>query len=105
MPHPLAFAQRTIAPELRPYVDRWAPDAEARWLDRALLVSVLLALAWTAWLVLVADDARGDAGPVTYGCVVETVDRASAFAAVMGDDRPVDRQFAEHACRTAATRP
>ena len=76
-----------------------------RWLNRVLLIAVVLAVAWTAWLVATAAAANGDTGPATYGCVEQTLAEARDFTAVLGDHRPVDRAFAEQWCSTRPFRP
>jgi hypothetical protein len=89
-PQGLALHTQTVGAWSREVVQR-VPHL----VERALLVGIVIASIWSAWMLTTAQDAGAMARDT---CVVTTMQDARAFAEVLGDDRPVDVSFAEQEC-------
>ena len=84
-------------------LDRWTPppwDAVLDWLEDGLERIMLPALALVSACLLVVLATQQNAGVVAAqdACVMTAVEDARAFAAVLGDARPVPSSFARQWC-------
>ncbi len=74
----------------------WLRDWFQDPLERVMLIAVVLVSGWLLLVLATQEDA--DLGHARDACVMAVVEDARAFAAVLGDDRPVPYALARRSC-------